>query len=65
MGKTRTFVDKMKADKGQHTYCPVCGSAYQSVRTLTPEANEQTGYFKFRERMVQVCKCNHKEVYES
>ena len=65
MAKTRTFADKMKKDKGQHTYCPVCGSALQPVRTLTPESNEATGYFKFRDRIVQVCKCNHKEIYES
>lgn len=65
MGKTRTFADKMIKEKGQHTYCPVCGAAYQPVRTLVPMKNEATGYFKFRDRIVQVCKCNHKEVYEA
>ncbi len=65
MGKTRSFADKMIKDKGQHTFCPVCGSALQPVRTLMPEKNAATGYFKFRDRIVQVCKCNHKEVYEA
>ena len=65
MGKTRSFADKMLKEKGQHTYCPVCEGAFQSVKVLVPEKNEATGYFTFRDRMVQVCKCNHREVYEA
>jgi len=65
VGKTRTFVDKMKKDKAHALTCPVCGGVMQAVRTLTPVANEATGYFKFHDKIVHVCKCNHKEVYGS
>ena len=65
MGKTKTFAEKMIKSKGDMDICPVCDSAFQSVRTMTPIANAETGYFKFRDCMVKVCKCNHKEVYES
>jgi hypothetical protein len=64
MAKTRTFADKLKKDKGVVT-CPVCGGARQAVRTVTPEKNPSNGAWKFRTRMVVVCKCNHKEVYDS
>ena len=65
MGKTKTFAEKMIKDKGDMHICPVCDTVFQSVRTLKPVANEATGYFKFRDRMVKVCKCNHKEIYEA
>lgn len=63
MGKTRTFVDKMKKDKATVRACPVCGAPQQAVRTLVPVANEETGYFKFRDKIEHVCKCNNDQVY--
>ncbi|HUU45987.1 MAG TPA: hypothetical protein VM118_09655 [Acidobacteriota bacterium] len=64
MAKTRSFADKMKKDRGG-AVCPVCGGAQQAVKTVTPEVSPSNGAWKFRTRMVVVCKCNHKEVYDS
>lgn len=62
MAKARSFADKMKKDRAGEV-CPVCEGARQPVRTVTPERNEASGVWKFRTRMVVVCKCNHDEVY--
>jgi hypothetical protein len=64
MAKTRTFADKMKKDKGE-SLCPVCGGAQQAVKTVVPEKHETSGAWKFRTQMVVVCKCNHKDVYNT
>jgi len=63
MAKTKTFAEKMIKDKSNIRTCPVCGSAITAVKTMVPERNDDTGYFKFRNRMVEVCKCNHQQVY--
>jgi len=55
----------MKRDKAHALTCPVCGGIMQAVRTLTPVANEATGYYKFHDKIVHVCKCNHAEIYGS
>ncbi len=62
MAKTRTFADKLKKDKGTRL-CPVCGGAIQAVRTVQPEIHPTKGSWKFRDCIVLVCKCNHKEIY--
>ncbi|MEW5701122.1 MAG: hypothetical protein AB1792_02710 [Candidatus Zixiibacteriota bacterium] len=64
MAKKQTFQDKLKKDKGK-TLCPVCGGAAQPVKTVQPEQDAQTGAWKFRTRIVVVCKCNQKAVYDS
>ena len=64
MAKTRSFADKMKKDKVGAT-CPVCESGLQPVKTVTPQRHAVSGAWTFRTRIVVVCKCNHKEVYES
>ena len=61
MAKTQSFADKLKKKKGD--VCPVCDGARQAVRTVTPERHEVSGAWKFRTRMVVVCKCNHEELY--
>ena len=62
MAKKQTFADKLKKDKIK-TLCPVCGGATVAVKTVQPEADQASGAWKFRTRMVVVCKCNQKAVY--
>jgi hypothetical protein len=64
MAKARTFADKMKKEKSGAA-CPICESARQPVKTVTPERHAVSGAWTFRTKIVVVCKCNHKEVYES
>ena len=64
MAKKQSFVDKLKKDKAK-SLCPVCGGATQVVKAVRPEQNPVSGVWKFRTRIVVVCKCNQKSVYDS
>jgi len=62
--KDRSFAAKVArstAVKGE--ICPVCGGVRQPVIYIKSERSPLTGHWRFRESMVKVCKCNHKEVY--
>ncbi len=61
MAKKQSFADK--ASKVKHSVnCPVCGGTVQSVLYVR-SAKTDGGAWKFRQRVVQVCKCNHAEIY--
>jgi hypothetical protein len=63
MAKTQDFAEKVKkAGMERGTKCPKCGS----VKTPTLYINSvrtTSGSVRFNRSMVQVCKCNEKEVY--
>ena len=63
MAKRQSFADKVAhaQAKGQHT-CPVCGNALQTVKWVTSEMSARKAY-RFSQKMVNVCKCNNKEIY--
>ncbi|MBI3661881.1 MAG: hypothetical protein HY234_02380 [Acidobacteria bacterium] len=63
MAKKQTFADKVKKERGG-SICPVCGGATQPVKLVRPEQDATSGAWKFRTRMVVVCKCNQKSVYD-
>lgn len=64
MAKQQTFADKAtKAASMKGAKCPVCGTIYQPLLTVSSEYSEHSGMWKFNERRVQVCKCNEKAVY--
>ncbi len=64
MAKQQTFADKAtKAAAMKGSKCPVCGSIYQPVLSVSSEFSKQSGTWKFNERRVQVCKCNEKAIY--
>ena len=63
MAKKQSFADKSK--KKAVGTCAVCDGARQAVKTVIPERHPISGSWTFRTRIVVVCKCNHKEVYES
>ena len=61
MAKKQSFADK--ASKVKHAViCPVCGGAVQAVLYVR-SAKADSGAWKFRQKVVQVCKCNHAEIY--
>ena len=63
MAKTQDFADKVKkATMERGTKCAKCGS----VKTPTLYINSvktTAGSVRFNSSIVQVCKCNEKEVY--
>ncbi len=64
MAKQQTFADKvMKAAAMKGAKCPVCGTIYQPLLTVSSEYSKTSGSVKFNERRVNVCKCNEKAVY--
>jgi hypothetical protein len=60
--KQRTFADKVQA-KTHVVNCPKCNSPIQNVFLVRSVKSEHTGAWKFKKRLVRVCKCNQKEVY--
>jgi hypothetical protein len=61
--KDRTFAAKIA--KGAQQYgvkCATCGETYSMIKHVVSEKSE-TGSYKFREKVVGVCKCNQKEIY--
>jgi len=60
--KQRTFADKVQAKK-HVVICPECNTPIQSVFQVRTVKSERSGAWRFKQRLVQVCKCNQKEVY--
>lgn len=66
MAKDRSFAAKvakgaqeaLKAKK-----CPKCGEVINMVKVVSSEKKADLGTWRFKEKMVAVCKCNEKEVY--
>ena len=61
MAKKQSFADKAKKERGG-SLCPVCGGVAQPIKMVNPEMDAHTGAWKFRTRMVVVCKCNSKTI---
>jgi hypothetical protein len=59
--KKRTFADKMKKDKKVET-CPVCNTPVQYI-FLVNSVKSDKGSWKFKQKHLPVCKCNHKGIY--
>jgi len=62
MAKGRSFADKLRKKK-MTVDCPVCQSPIQNLLVVQPDNNNPKGTWRFRERFVGICKCNHKEFY--
>ncbi len=64
MAKVKSFVDKLrKMSEFSADICPVCNSEIHRVKLVRSERSEATGSWRFNQNMVDVCKCNEKEVY--
>jgi hypothetical protein len=60
--KITTFADKVAREK-QVVYCPKCGGTVEPLLYVDCIQTD-SGFYKFRERHVKVCKCNHGEYYK-
>lgn len=60
--KLTTFAEKVASEK-QIIYCPKCGGAMEPLLYIDCEQTPK-GFWKFRERHVKVCKCNHDMYYK-
>jgi hypothetical protein len=60
--KLTTFAEKVASEK-QVIYCPKCGGAMEPLLYIDCEQTAK-GFWKFKERHVRVCKCNHDMYYK-
>jgi|Deesub1362B_J571_1020462.scaffolds.fasta_scaffold00887_14 uncharacterized protein with PIN domain len=64
MAKVRTFLDKLrKMSEFKAEVCPECNTEIQRVMVVRSQKAERTGGWRFNREMVNLCKCNEKEVY--
>ncbi len=64
MTKSISFADKMaKKAKASTNTCPVCNGEYKRVKSVKYFQSDSSGSWKFSQKMVNLCKCNEKEVY--
>lgn len=65
MAKDQSFAAKVAkgsaTDSGNH--CPTCGESFNMVKLIVSEKDEIKNSWKFNQRFVRVCKCNHAEVH--
>jgi len=62
--RTTSFADKMnKMHNSNVTVCPVCNSETHRVKLVKSVRAEQSNGWRFKQMMVDVCKCNESEVY--
>jgi hypothetical protein len=61
MAKRQSFADK--ASKKAHVKtCPVCNSVMEAVRLVDPAYTTDKKSWKFKDKIVEICKCNEKEI---
>jgi len=62
--KDRSFASKVAKGTQEKTgkHCPQCGDLYSTLFVVSTEKSNIKSW-KFKEKHVNVCKCNHSEVY--
>lgn len=61
MAKRQSFADK--ASKKAHTkMCPVCATAVEPTRVVDPSYSTDKKSWKFKDKIVEICKCNQKDL---
>ncbi len=64
MAKGQSFADKLaKKSQVSTNTCPVCNGEYKRIKSVKSYQSDSSGSWKFNQKMVNVCKCNEKEVY--
>jgi hypothetical protein len=61
MAKRQSFADKALKKK-QVVNCRVCKSPMVATKVIFPQKSAN-GSVKYKTDIVNVCKCNHKEIY--
>lgn len=63
MAKIKTFADKMaKSAQDLSKHCTKCGESIATVKLVTSERSEKTKAWRFKNKLVRVCKCNEAEI---
>lgn len=61
MAKRQSFADK--ASKKSHVkICPICNSAMDAVRLVDPSFTSDKKSWKLKDKIVEICKCNKKDI---
>ncbi|MGB5105720.1 MAG: hypothetical protein WBP29_03095 [Candidatus Zixiibacteriota bacterium] len=61
MAKRQSFADK--ASKKAHVkICPVCSTAMEPIRLVDPTFTTDKKSWKFKDKIVEMCKCNQKDI---
>lgn len=64
MAKSTTFAEKVaKAAAEKGIKCPICRTTLTPTLMITSERSRTPGTWRFKQRRVQVCKCNEKAIY--
>ncbi|TDI78739.1 MAG: hypothetical protein E2O76_06430 [Caldithrix sp.] len=65
MAKDSSFAAKVAKASGEPSgdQCPTCGEMLSVVKLVVSERSATRDSWKFNEKLVKVCKCNHAEVY--
>ena len=61
MAKVQTFGSKSTKNVNK-LKCTICGEDFKKVKLIASNKSD-SGNYKFKENMVNVCKCNEKDVY--
>jgi DNA repair exonuclease SbcCD ATPase subunit len=62
--KATSFADKIrKNQEAVKRLCPVCNTEFQRVKFVKSVESENKNSWRFNQNMVDVCKCNEKEVF--
>ncbi|MBS3741692.1 MAG: hypothetical protein KGY75_06105 [Candidatus Cloacimonetes bacterium] len=62
MAKGKTFAAKLAHEKAkkEKELCPVCGAEIKTIQVI--KNNNKKGKWSPKKQIVQLCKCNEKEV---
>ena len=63
MAKDRSFSSKVAKGAHETAKCPKCGEIPNVVLVVASVKDESKNSWKFKDKIVQVCKCNENEVY--
>ena len=62
MAKDKSFASKVqRAGGGLNNHCATCDQPYVQLKVVESLKDETTKAYKFKERMVPICKCNESQ----
>ena len=62
MAKDKSFASKVQRAGGSITrHCATCDQTYVQLKVVESLKDEETKAYRFKERMVPICKCNEKD----
>lgn len=66
MAKDKSFAAKVSRSSSGEVYqtCKVCGEQFAMVQVIRTEQTGKNNAYRFKEKIVKVCKCNQKTQYD-